>query len=188
MTVSASATLVSGAAGRYATALFELATEANAVSLIEADLAALQAALDDSSDLRDVIKSPVYSREDQARAMAALAQKMELGVYVTSTVQLMAANRRLFVLPELIAGYHALAAEARGEVSAEVTAAAPLADAQLADLKAALRNSFGKEVAVNVTVDDAIIGGLVVKVGSKMIDTSIRSKLMNLQNAMKEVG
>ncbi|WP_198670673.1 F0F1 ATP synthase subunit delta [Oceanicella sp. SM1341] len=186
--MSASATLVSGAAGRYATALFELATEANAVSLIEDDLAALQAALAESPELRDAVSSPVYSREDQGKAMAALAQKMELGLYVTNVLQLMAENRRLFVLEQVITGYRALAAESRGEVTADVTAAAPLGDAQLAELKAALKNSFGKEVAVNVTVDDAIIGGLVVKVGSKMIDTSIRSKLMNLQNAMKEVG
>ncbi len=120
--------------------------------------------------------------------MAALSKEMGLGAEVANTVALMASKRRLAVLPSVIAGVHALAAEARGEVSADVVAAKALTKTQQEKLAKALKASVGKDVTINMSVDESIIGGLIVKMGSKMIDTSIASKLSNLQNAMKEVG
>jgi F-type H+-transporting ATPase subunit delta len=186
--VSATASITAGASGRYAIALFEIAKEAKTLAAIEADLDSLQAALDESADLRDVISSPLLSREEQGKAMRALTDKMALGAEAANTVALMAENRRLYVLPEMISQVKALAADDRGEVSAEVTAAKALTETQSKALAAALKKSVGKDVNVNVTVDKDLIGGLIVKVGSLMIDSTLRSKLNNLQNAMKEVG
>ena len=186
--VSATASITAGASGRYAIALFEIAKEAKSLAAIEADLDSLQGALDSSADLRDVVSSPLLSREDQGKAMRALTDKMGLGADAANTVALMAENRRLYVLPEMISQVKALAADDRGEVSAEVTAAKALTEKQSTALAAALKKSVGKDVNVNVTVDKDIIGGLIVKVGSAMVDSSLRSKLNNLQNAMKEVG
>lgn len=186
--MSSSTSLTSGVAGRYATALFEIARDDGAIDRVEADVTALEAALGESADLRQLIHSPVYTREDQARAMRALAERMGLGTEVANTLGLMAHNRRLFVLPGLIAQIKALIADHRGEVTAEVTAARPLSDAQTKALVDTLRKQIGKDVTLDVTVDESLIGGLVVKVGSRMIDTSIRSRLASLQNVMKEVG
>lgn len=186
--MSSSASLTSGVAGRYATALFEIAKDAKALDKVEADLSAVQAALAESPDLRGMIASPVFSREDQGNAIRALAAKMDLGPEVTNTLRLMAQNRRLFVVPGLVAQVKALIADARGEVTAEVTTARPLTKEQTEALKDSLKSSVGKDVKLSVTVDEGLIGGLVVKVGSRMIDTSIRSKLASLQNVMKEVG
>lgn len=186
--MSEPASISAGIAGRYATAVFELAKEAKGLSGLEADVAALGQALKDSADLRGVIASPVFSREDQARAMAALAARMGLTPTVTNTLALMAANRRLFVLPQLLVALGDMIAEEKGEVTAEVTAAAELTKAQAEKLAASLKKTVGKTVKLNTTVDESLIGGLIVKVGSKMIDTSIRSKLASLQNVMKEVG
>lgn len=181
-------TLVSGIAGRYATAVYELAAEAGQVAAVEADLGRLEAALAASADLRSVIASPLYDRAEQGAAMMAVARAMGLGATVTNLLGLLAAKRRLFALPRIIEGVRALAAAARGEVTAEVTAARPLAPAQEAALSAALRQSAGRDVAVKVTVDEGLIGGLVVRIGSRMIDTSIRAKLAKLHTAMREVG
>jgi F-type H+-transporting ATPase subunit delta len=175
-------------AGRYATALFEIAKESKALDQVEADILAVEAAMAESPELRDMLSSPVFSREDQARAIAAIAAKMGLGAAVANTLGLMAQNRRLFVVPALIAQIKALIAADRGEMTAEVTTARPLTDAQTDALAQTLKASVGKDVRLDVTVDESLIGGLVVKVGSRMIDTSIRAKLANLQNVMKEVG
>jgi F-type H+-transporting ATPase subunit delta len=175
-------------AGRYATALFEIAKESKALDQVEADILAVEAAMAESPELRDMLSSPVFSREDQARAIAAIAAKMGLGAAVANTLGLMAQNRRLFVVPALIAQIKALIAADRGEMTAEVTTARPLTDAQTDALAQTLKASVGKDVRLDVTVDESLIGGLVVKVGSRMIDTSLRSKLANLQNVMKEVG
>ncbi len=188
MFVSATASITAGAAGRYATALFEIAREGKKLPAIEADLDSLASALNDSADLRDLIASPIYSREAQAGVMAAVAKKMGLGAEVSNTLSVLAGNRRLDQLPAMISQVKALAADDRGEVSAEVVAAKPLTEKQSTALAAALKKSVGKDVAVNVTIDKDIIGGLIVKVGSVMVDSSLRSKLNNLQNAMKEVG
>jgi F-type H+-transporting ATPase subunit delta len=186
--VSDTASFTSGISGRYATALFELAREAGEIDALEKDLDALSAALDESEDLRNLIVSPIYTREDQARAMAAVAEKMGLGALTANTIGLMASKRRLFALPHTIGAVKALIAADRGEVTAEVTAAKELTDDQTKALSDALREAVGKDVIIKATVDESLIGGLVVKLGSRMIDTSIRAKLNSMQHAMKEVG
>lgn len=186
--MSETASTATGIAGRYALAVFDLVKEANGVKALEADVAALEGAMGESADLRALISSPVYSREEQAAAIAAVASKMKISAVLANTLGLMASNRRLFVLPQLLSGLKAMIAEEKGEVTADVTAAAGLTKAQETKLAATLKKSVGKDVKLNVSVDESLIGGLIVKVGSKMIDTSIRSKLASLQNAMKEVG
>ena len=177
-----------GIASRYAQALFELAKETGALDVLERDADALQDALLLSADLTALITSPVVEREDQARAMAAVAARMGLSPLMTNTIALMAQKRRLFVLPHLMADLLRRIAEEKGIVTAEVTAAAPLSDAQVTALTASLRARAGKDVTLRTTVDASLIGGLVVKLGSSMIDTSIKAKLAALQNSMKEVG
>lgn len=186
--MSEPASISTGIAARYATAIFELAKESSALAALEADLDTLEAALSDSAELRAVLTSPVYSREDMGNAVAALAAKMNLSQTTTGALGMMARNRRLFVVPALIAELRRLIAEEKGEVTADVTSASVLTKAQADNLAATLRERIGKKVKLNVAVDEALIGGLIVKVGSKMIDTSIRSKLAALQNSMKEVG
>ena len=183
-----SSSISTGIASRYATAVFELAKEGKALDALERDIATLDGALSESADFRDLIHSPIYSREAQGKAIAALADKMGLGATVANTLKLMASKRRLFVLPHMMMVLKDLLSEEKGEVTAEVRTARALSDAQSAKLAETLKASVGKDVKMNVTVDESLIGGLVVKVGSKMIDTSIRSKLAALQNTMKEVG
>lgn len=186
--MSEPASISSGIASRYAIALFELAKEASALPALEGDADALSDALSASEDLRDVIHSPLYSREDQEAAIGAVAAKMGLSTLMANTLRLMASNRRLFVLPQLVARLRDLIAAEKGEVTAEVTSATPLTAAQAASLSEAIKARVGKTVKLKAAVDETLIGGLVVKVGSTMIDTSIRAKLASLQNAMKEVG
>ena len=180
--------MTSGIAARYATALLELAKDAKKLPDLEKNLDALSATLAESEALGELIHSPVYSREEAGNAIAALAKKMKLNSMVANTLGLMAAKRRLFVLPAMIRAVKAMIADHKGEVTAEVSAAKPLSAAQEKQLAAELKKAVGKTVKVETTVDESLIGGLIVKVGSKMIDTSIKSKLANLQNAMKEVG
>ncbi len=177
-----------GIAGRYAQALFELAKETGALDVLEADADAMQDALLLSPDLAALISSPLVEREDQARAMAAIAAKMGLSTLMSNTIALMAQKRRLFVLPYLMADLLRRIAEEKGVVTAEVTAPAALSDAQVTALAATLKARVGKEVKLKTTVDESLIGGLVVKLGSMMIDTSVKARLAALQNAMKEVG
>ena len=186
--MTAASSLTAGAAGRYAKALFELALDAGSLEQAETDLDALSAALAESPDLMDLLKNPIYTRSQQGDAMAAIGAKMDLSPLIQNVLGLMASKRRLFVVPELISVYKALMADHRGEVTADVTAAHALSATQSKALVAQIKKAVGQEVNLNVTVDPAIIGGLIVKVGSRMIDSSIRSKLAGLQNAMKEVG
>jgi F-type H+-transporting ATPase subunit delta len=186
--VSEPASISSGIAARYATAVFSLASETKKLKAVEGDLDSLEAALADSADFNNLISSPVYSREEQGAAVAGLAKKMKLSPMMTSTLGLMAAKRRLFVLPQLVRALRAAIAQDKGEVAAEVVSAKALTKTQSDKLAKTLKERFGKTVTINATVDETLIGGLVVKVGSKMIDTSIRSQLSSLQNAMKEVG
>jgi F-type H+-transporting ATPase subunit delta len=186
--VSEPASISTGIAARYATAIFELAKEDKALATLEADIDALDAALKESHDFRELIASPVYSREQQATAVTAIAKKAGLSQIVTNTLALMAGNRRLFVLPQLVRELRDRIAAEKGEVTAEVTAAKALTKAQEDKLAKTLKASVGKDVKISMAVDESLIGGLVVKVGSRMIDTSIRSKLAALQNSMKEVG
>jgi len=182
------ASISSGIAQRYATAVFELAKEDKKLAAVEKDLDALDAALADSDDFTAMINSPLYSREAQAKAMTALATKMGLSDAISGALGVMAEKRRLFVLPQFVRALRAAIAEDKGEVTAEVTAAKAMTKAQQDKLAKALKASVGKDVKINLAVDESLIGGLVVKVGSKMVDSSIRSRLNALQNSMKEVG
>ena len=186
--VSEPASISTGIAGRYAQAVFDLAREENMIPAVEADLANLEQALAESADLRDLISSPVYSREEQGAALAAIGQRMGLSPVFQNVLGLMAQKRRLFVLPHLLAVLRDRISGARGEVSAEVTSAQPLTAEQLARLSETLSASAGKSVRLQTRVDPSLIGGLVVQIGSRMIDTSIRAQLGQLQNMMKEVG
>ena len=186
--MSEPASISAGIADRYATAIFEIAAEGSALDNLEKSINDLAAALADSEDLRTLISSPLVSRDEQAAAISAVATKMGIDEVLRNALALMAAKRRLFVVPALIEALRARISEARGEVTAEVVSAKALTKTQSDKLAKTLAARIGKTVTLNATVDESIIGGLVVKVGSKMIDTSIRSKLNSLQNAMKEVG
>jgi len=186
--VSETASISTGIAQRYATAIFDLARDETALPALESDVDALETALAESADLRDLIGSPIYSRAAQGRAIVAVAEKMGLSQTMRNVLGLMASKRRLFTLPHTLRGLRAKIAEEKGEVTADVVSAKNLTKAQEEKLARTLKDSVGKDVKINLAVDESLIGGLVVKVGSKMIDTSIRSKLANLQNAMKEVG
>ncbi len=186
--MSEPASISTGIAQRYATAVFDLAREGDSLPALSNDVDALEAALAESGDFRDLISSPVYSRDDLGRAIAAIAAKMQLTPVVANVLGLMAQKRRLFVLPYMLRTLRDMLAEARGEITADVATAKKLSDAQRDALAEALKAKVGRDVKINQTVDETLIGGLVVKVGSKMIDTSIRSKLQALQNTMKEVG
>jgi len=177
-----------GIASRYAKAVFDLAKEEKSVPKVEADLEALSAVLKDSADFNALINSPVYSREQQSAAVAAISKKMGLTGMMTNVLGLMASKRRLFVLPQLVAALREAIAADKGEVTAEVTSAKALTKGQSDKLAKTLAARFGKDVKINAAVDETLIGGLIVKIGSKMIDTTIRSRLSSLQNAMKEVG
>jgi F-type H+-transporting ATPase subunit delta len=181
-------TSVSGVSGRYATALFELADEAGSLDEIDGQLGRLAQALEESADLRTLIDSPLYSRDEQGRAMAAICKALEVGPPTANMVALMAQKRRLFALPDVIRGFRALLAKKRGTLTAEIRSPKPLTDAQRSSLASTLKNATGSDVVLDVTVDESLIGGLVVKVGSRMIDTSIRSRLDRLQTAMKETA
>ncbi len=186
--MSEPASISSGIAARYASAVFELAKDASDLKTLESNVQDLDTVLADSSDIRDLINSPVVSREDQANAIAAVAKKMKLMPIVSNTLALMASKRRLFVLPALVAQLRALIAEEKGEMTAEVISAKAMTKTQTDKLAKAIKARIGKDVKIDATVDEELIGGLVIKVGSQMIDTSIRSKLNSLSNVMKEVG
>ncbi len=186
--MSESASISTGIAARYATAVFELAKDGKDLGALEADVDALDAALGESADFRALIHSPVYSRSAQGNAVGAIAEKMGLSGTVANTLKLMASKRRLFVLPQLVAALRGLIADEKGEVTADVRSATAMSADQQQKLAETLKGSVGKDVKMNITVDESLIGGLIVKVGSKMIDTSIASKLAALQNTMKEVG
>lgn len=174
-----------GIAERYATAAFEIAREAEALDDLERDADALVEALDDSPELRELVSSPVYTREEQERAVGAVAERMGLGETLANTLRLMATKRRLFAARGLAVSLRERIAEHRGEVTAEVVSAHPLSDAQRERLAKTLEGSVGRGVRIAATTDPSLIGGLVVRVGSKMIDTSIRSKLSGLEAAMR---
>ncbi|KQI69083.1 ATP synthase F0F1 subunit delta [Loktanella sp. 3ANDIMAR09] len=188
MDVSEPASISQGIAKRYALAVFELAKDGNEFKVMEGDVVALQTALNDSADLRDLIHSPIYGRDQQFAAIRAVAAKMKLSDTMSNLLGLLADKRRLFVLPGILTTLRDMLAEERGEVTAEVITAKALTKGQSEKLVKTLSDQFGKSVTIDETVDPAIIGGLIVKVGSKMIDTSIRSKLNALQNNMKEAG
>lgn len=175
-------------AGRYAQAVFDIVKDDGGLDDLARQTDDLIAALDDSDDLRNLIASPIYTRDQQSRAIAALADKMGLSKTLSNTLKLMAQNRRLFVLPQLLGQLQRLIAVERGEVTADVTSAVALSDDQQKRLRDTLAEKSGKTVKLNTRVDENLIGGMIVKLGSQMVDSSVRSKLASLQNAMKEVG
>jgi F-type H+-transporting ATPase subunit delta len=179
---------VSGVAERYATAFFDLARDDSSIDKVEAEIRTFQGMLEGSEDLRRLIESPVFSAEEQERAIAAIAERAGIGGLTANFLRLVARNRRLFALPGMLAAFHEMAARERGEVTAEVTSAHPLSDAHVAALKSALKDRLGKDVALQARVNPAILGGLIVKVGSRMIDTSLRTRLMTVKTQLKEVG
>lgn len=183
---SASSAPVSGAAGRYASALFELAQESNAIDTVEGELATLQSAIDGSAELRGFFKSPVYGRDEQLSAVAALASKAGFGALVSNFLKLIAQNRRLSALEDMIRAFRALAADHRGEVSAEAATAAPMSDDQIKALRLEIERMVGKAVNLETRVDPDLLGGLVVKIGSKMVDASLKTKLNRLKTVMKK--
>ena len=174
--------------GRYASALFDLASEQGFVTAVESDLEKLGEALDPktgNSDLAALIRNPKVSRDDTAKAMDAVGGVLGLSALTRNFIGVLAANRRLSALPDIVRSFAAIAAAQRGEVSAEVTSAHPLNDDQIAQLAAKLKAREGKEVKVKASVDPEILGGLVVRIGSRQIDSSIRTRLNTLANAMK---
>ena len=179
---------MAGVAGRYASALFELASESKQVGEIEAELGKFESLLDMSEDLRRMVRSPVFSAEEQTRAIAAVLDKAGIGGLTANFFKLIASNRRLFAVGDMIKAFRALSAKARGEVTAEVTSAIALNDAQIATLKDTLKASVGKDVLLATRVDPSLLGGLVVKIGSRMIDSSLRTKLTSLESMLKGAG
>ena len=171
--------------GRYATALFDLARESKSLAQVEASLATVSQALSESSDFKALTTSPLIGRADAAKAVAATAGALKLDPTTAKFLGVLATNRRLDQLGAVIRAFGQLVARHRGETTAEVTSAHPLSDAQVNDLKAKLKSQLGREVSVDLNVDPAILGGLIVKVGSRQIDGSIRTKLNTLATAMK---
>jgi F-type H+-transporting ATPase subunit delta len=179
---------VSGVSGRYATALFELARDENSIDAVKADLDKFDALLNESSDLKRLVRSPVFAAETQSKALTAVLDKAGIAGTSAKFLKVLTANRRLFAVSDVIRAFNALVAKSRGEANADVTVAEPLSDKNLDALKSALKTVSGKDVTLNVKVDPSIIGGLVVKLGSRMVDSSLRTKLNSIKNAMKEAG
>ena len=181
-------TLVSGVAQRYATALFELAQETGAIDTVGAALDAFNGLLAESADLTRLIESPAFTAEEQVAAIKTVLEKAGITGIAANFIGLVASKRRLFALPGMIRAYRAKVAEAKGIVAAEVTLAEEPSAAQLKDITATLKDVAGQDVALSVKIDPAIIGGLVVKMGSRMVDASLKTKLNSIRLAMKEVG
>ena len=179
---------VTGLSGRYARALFELADEAGQLDAVADDMRSLARALEDSADLARLVASPVLSRDEQGRAMAAVLEAMEARPLTARTVALLARRRRLFALGAIAADYLRLLAARRGEVAAKVVSARPLAAGESERLRQALKTAAGRDVAIEAGVDPGLIGGLIVAIGSRMLDGSIRTQLQRLELAMKGVG
>ncbi len=180
--------MISGVAGRYANALFDLASEEKTVPATAKGLASMQAMIGESADLSRLLQSPVFKAEDQMSALVGVASKAGVSGLALNFVKLMCEKRRLPALSDAIAGFQALVAEAKGEMVAEVTSAEKLGAVQLKDLQAALKSKLGRDVTLNTTIDPSILGGLIVKAGTTMIDDSLKTKLQNLKVAMKGTG
>jgi F-type H+-transporting ATPase subunit delta len=179
---------VEGVPGRYATALFQLARDGDALDAVTADLDNFHAMLDESDDLARLVRSPVYTADEQNRAVTAVLGKAGITGLAANFIGLVAKNHRLFAIGDMIKAYRKLLAGHRGEVTAEVSSAETLSDTQIDALKQALKETVGRDVQLDTKVDPALLGGLIVKVGSRMVDNSLRTKLNNLKIAMKEVG
>lgn len=181
-------TNVTGLSGRYATALFDLAESASALDQVAEDLRQIEAMTAESDDLSRLIRSPAISRADQSAAMQALLEKVGAAELTRNFIGVVASNRRLFVLGDIIKDYLMVLAGRRGEMTADVTSAKPLSDGQQAEIVTALQTSVGGKVSLNSTVDPELLGGLVIKIGSRMVDSSLQTKLQHLKLAMRGVG
>ena len=179
---------VSGVSGRYATALFELARDEKSIDAVKADLDKFDAMLSESADLKRLVRSPVFSAKAQLKGLAAVLDNAGVSGISAKFLKVLTANRRLFAVSDVIRAFRALVANFKGEATADVTVAERLSDKNLDALKSALQSATGKDVALNVKVDPSIIGGLVVKLGSRMVDSSLRAKLNSIKHAMKEAG
>ena len=186
--MSSEITAASGLAGRYATALLDLAENEKVVDVVADDLKDLQAMIEESDDLTRLLRSPVITRADQLKAISALMDKAGMNALTKKFISVIANNRRLFALASIIKAYLAILSQRRGEVTAVVTSATELNDKQVKDLGASLKKITGSDVAVQTAVDPDLLGGLVVKVGSQMFDSSLRTKLQHLSLAMKGVA
>ena len=180
--------IMAGVAGRYASALLDTANEDNQLTAVERDIDAISQMIDDSEDMRRLVRSPVFSAEDQAKAIESVLSKAGAQPLTLNFFKLLVRNRRLFAVQDIIRAFKALAADARGEVRAEVASAIALNDAQLNDLRTTLKASVGKDVMLETKVDPSLLGGLVVKIGSRMVDSSLKTKIATLKTRMKEVG
>lgn len=183
-----SASPVTAVAKRYAGSLFDLALESKSIIAVEKDLGRVEALIAGSPDLSRLMLSPVFSADDQVKAIAAVAAKAKITGLVANFLRVAARNRRLFAVPGMITAFRQIAADHRGEVAAEVTSAHALTPAQEKELKITLKSVAGKDVAFKVAVDPSLLGGLVIKMGSRQIDTSLRTKLSSLKLSLKEVG
>jgi len=178
---------ISGMAGRYATALFELALENKAVDAVKKDLDQFHALIADSADLNRLVRSPVFDADEQLKALSAVLAKAGIGGLAANFLRVITTNRRLFAVRDMIRGYRALVARHKGKVTAHVTVAEKLSDTHLDTLKSTLKTvTSGKDIDLDVKIDPAVIGGLIVKVGSRMVDSSLRTKLNSIKLAMKE--
>jgi F-type H+-transporting ATPase subunit delta len=180
--------IVEGVAGRYASALFDLAKENSTVAGVETELAQFEALMEESDDLLRLVRSPVIAVDDKSRAVAAILDRAAISGLTANFVKLLTNNRRLFAVQDIITAFRALAAQERGEVTAEVTSAFALNDEQIAALKETLKASVGKDVTLKSRVDPGIIGGLIVKVGSRMIDSSLKTKLQGMKAVLSGAG
>jgi len=180
--------IVSGMAGRYAAALFELALEEHGIDAVRVNLDRFDEMVGESADLARLLRSPVFTAEEQAAALSAVLERARIDGLAAKFLKLVTSNRRLFAVRDMVRAYRTLVAKHKGEVTAQVTVAETLSDSHLTALKDALASVSGKNVQVDVSVDPAIIGGLVVKLGSRMVDASLRTKLQSIRHAMKEVG
>ncbi len=180
--------IVSGIAGRYASALFELANEAGQIDAVATDLASFDAMIAESADLERLVRNPVFTADEQEAGVTAILEKAGIAGLAGNFIKLLAAKRRLFLVRDAVKAFSALADVKKGIEHAEVTVAEPLSDKNRKALSDALKEKTGKSVEISEKVDPAIIGGIVVKLGSRMVDSSVRTKLNSLKVAMKEVG
>lgn len=186
--VTANSSIIAGMAGRYATALFELARDKGQLDQVDSDLKTLDGMLNEAADLRRLVESPVHSAETQEKAVIAIAQRAGFGPLTTNLLHVISRNRRLSHVGDIIKGFKSLLANHRGEVTAEATSAAPLSESQQAQLRETLKEVAGQDIELITKVDPSILGGLIVKIGSRQIDDSLRTKLNTMKTRMKEVS
>ena len=177
--------VISGLARRYATAVLELAQEEKSVAAVEKDFIQLAKLIAESADLARLVRAPVFSRDEQKKGMDAILRRMEASPLTVRFVLTLAAKRRLFILTDIIRGFEQMVAAQRGQMAAHVTSARPLSDAQTAELKSILKAKLNRDIQLATNVDPTLLGGLIVKVGSRMIDSSLRTKLEGLRTAMR---